>query len=47
MGTPLSWEETKYYANHVRHHGIEQFINVFHKNKGQHLYVIVTYNISL
>ncbi|KAF6034880.1 gcs-1 [Bugula neritina] len=33
MGTPLSWEETKYYANHVRHHGIEQFINVFHKNK--------------
>ncbi|KAF6034881.1 hypothetical protein EB796_006811 [Bugula neritina] len=33
VGTPLSWAETKYYANHVRHHGIEQFINLYHRNK--------------
>jgi glutamate--cysteine ligase catalytic subunit len=25
-GTPLSWEETKKYADHVRKHGIKQFI---------------------
>ncbi|OQV17461.1 Glutamate--cysteine ligase catalytic subunit [Hypsibius exemplaris] len=25
-GTPLSWEETKKYADHVRRHGIRQFI---------------------
>lgn len=32
-GTPLSWEETKKAANHVRKHGIEQFINIYHKYK--------------
>nr|CAH7723386.1 unnamed protein product [Callosobruchus chinensis] len=28
-GTPLSWEETKKYAQHVREHGITQFINIY------------------
>ncbi|KAI0211360.1 Glutamate--cysteine ligase [Lamellibrachia satsuma] len=32
-GSPLSWEETKKYAQHVRHHGILQFINQFNKLK--------------
>lgn len=32
-GTPLSWEETKKYANYVREHGIKQFINQYRKLK--------------
>lgn len=28
-GSPLSWEETKKLANHVREHGIIQFINLY------------------
>ena len=34
VGTPLSWEETKRYADHVRYHGINQFINLYHRLKG-------------
>lgn len=30
-GSPLSWEETKALAEHVRRHGIEQFINLYSK----------------
>lgn len=30
-GTPLSWPETKKYADHVREHGIQQFINQYHQ----------------
>lgn len=30
-GNPLSWEETKALAEHVRQHGIEQFINLYSK----------------
>ncbi|CAH1643387.1 unnamed protein product [Spodoptera littoralis] len=30
-GSPLSWEETKALAEHVRQHGIEQFINLYVK----------------
>lgn len=30
-GHPLSWEETKAYANHVRLHGVQQFIHLFRK----------------
>ncbi|XP_063373572.1 glutamate--cysteine ligase [Cydia amplana] len=30
-GSPLSWEETKALAEHVRNHGIEQFINLYSK----------------
>nr|AAV48595.2 gamma-glutamylcysteine synthetase [Laeonereis acuta] len=32
-GSPLSWEETKKYADHVRKHGIIQFINLYKKLK--------------
>lgn len=28
-GSPLSWEETKNLADHVRKHGIIQFINLY------------------
>lgn len=30
-GSPLSWEETKKWADHVRQHGIQQFINQYHR----------------
>lgn len=30
-GSPLDWTETKAYADHVRKHGIKQFINLYHK----------------
>ncbi|KAM7348926.1 glutamate--cysteine ligase isoform 2-T12 [Cochliomyia hominivorax] len=32
-GSPLSWEETKALAEHVREHGIQQFINLYHRLK--------------
>lgn len=32
-GSPLSWEETKKLAQHVREHGIEQFINMYARLK--------------
>ncbi|XP_036318895.1 glutamate--cysteine ligase [Rhagoletis pomonella] len=32
-GSPLSWEETKKLASHVREHGITQFINLYHRLK--------------
>ena len=30
-GRPLSWEETKALADHVRKHGVQQFIHLFRK----------------
>lgn len=30
-GSPLSWEETKKLSPHVREHGIEQFIHLYHR----------------
>lgn len=35
-GSPLSWEETKALAQHVREHGIEQFINMYARLKDRH-----------
>lgn len=32
-GNPLSWEETKKLADHVRKHGIEQFIHLYERVK--------------
>ena len=32
-GSPLSWEETKKKADHVRKHGVKQFINQYNKLK--------------
>lgn len=34
-GSPLSWEETRKYAEHVRKLGIDQFIKLFHKLKNR------------
>ncbi|XP_069956641.1 glutamate--cysteine ligase [Cherax quadricarinatus] len=34
-GTPLSWPQTKEYADHVREHGIKQFVNQYHQLKGR------------
>lgn len=32
-GAPLSWEEAKKHADYIRKHGIQQFINLYHKLK--------------
>lgn len=34
-GSPLDWDETKKYADHVRKHGVRQFINLYHKLKNR------------
>ncbi|XP_044751273.1 glutamate--cysteine ligase [Coccinella septempunctata] len=34
-GSPLSWEETKKYSQHVREHGIQQFINLYKRLKNR------------
>ena len=34
-GTPLSWPDTKKYSDHVRKHGIQQFINQYHLLKNR------------
>ncbi|CAL8359921.1 unnamed protein product [Boreogadus saida] len=33
QGSPLNWEETKKYADHIRKHGIIQFLNIYNKVK--------------
>lgn len=33
LGTPLPWSEVKQHAEHVREHGIYQFLNIWKKNK--------------
>ncbi|EDO46274.1 predicted protein, partial [Nematostella vectensis] len=33
LGSPLSWNETKKYADHVRKHGIIQFLHIYNKLK--------------
>lgn len=35
-GSPMSWEETKRYADHVRRHGILQFLHIYHAVKDRH-----------
>lgn len=32
-GALLTWEETKKVSNHVRQHGVEQFINLYRRCK--------------
>ncbi|XP_020849516.1 glutamate--cysteine ligase catalytic subunit isoform X2 [Phascolarctos cinereus] len=36
QGSPLSWEETKRHADHVRRHGILQFLHIYHAVKERH-----------
>lgn len=31
LGEPLAWEETKQLTDHVRQHGIDQFLNLYHQ----------------
>ncbi|KAL1744780.1 glutamate-cysteine ligase-domain-containing protein [Schizophyllum fasciatum] len=33
LGTPLEWEDAKKYADHVRYHGITQFLNTWDRYK--------------
>jgi hypothetical protein len=33
LGTPLTWAEAKKYADHVRHHGITQFLHIWDRLK--------------
>uniref|UniRef100_A0A8C5HGL7 Glutamate--cysteine ligase n=1 Tax=Gouania willdenowi TaxID=441366 RepID=A0A8C5HGL7_GOUWI len=33
QGSPLNWEETKKHADHIRKHGIIQFVNIYNKVK--------------
>uniref|UniRef100_A0A3P8VTN5 Glutamate--cysteine ligase n=1 Tax=Cynoglossus semilaevis TaxID=244447 RepID=A0A3P8VTN5_CYNSE len=33
LGSPLNWEESKKYADHIRKHGIIQFLNIYNKLK--------------
>jgi glutamate--cysteine ligase catalytic subunit len=33
LGTPLKWSEAKQYADHVRAHGIEQFLSIYNRMK--------------
>lgn len=35
-GSPLTWDETKQLADHVRKHGVLQFINLYRKLKDRH-----------
>ena len=35
LGSPLSWDETKKNADHVRRHGIIQFLNIYHRLKNR------------
>ncbi|EJD02940.1 glutamate-cysteine ligase catalytic subunit [Fomitiporia mediterranea MF3/22] len=36
LGTPLPWDEAKKYAEHVRSHGIAQFLHTWHRTKDRH-----------
>lgn len=36
QGSPLSWEETKRHADHVRRHGILQFLHIYNAVKDRH-----------
>ncbi|GLB37673.1 putative glutamate-cysteine ligase [Lyophyllum shimeji] len=36
IGTPLPWEEAKKWADHVRFHGITQFLNTWERTKDRH-----------
>lgn len=36
QGSPLSWEETRRYAEHVRQHGILQFLHIYRALRDRH-----------
>ncbi|KAI9434747.1 glutamate-cysteine ligase catalytic subunit, partial [Russula earlei] len=36
LGTPLDWDQAKHHAEHVRSHGIAQFLNIWDRLKDRH-----------
>ena len=36
QGTTLPWDDAKIYADHVRNHGITQFMNIWDRLKDRH-----------
>lgn len=36
LGTPLTWDEASNYADHVREHGITQFLHTWDRVKDRH-----------
>lgn len=36
LGTPLDWDKAKTFADHVRSHGIDQFVNTWRHLKDRH-----------
>jgi glutamate--cysteine ligase catalytic subunit len=36
LGTPMVWGEAKKYADHVRAHGITQFLHIWDRLKDRH-----------
>uniref|UniRef100_A0A8V0X4D6 Glutamate--cysteine ligase n=1 Tax=Gallus gallus TaxID=9031 RepID=A0A8V0X4D6_CHICK len=36
QGSPLSWEETRRHAEHVRKHGILQFLHIYRALRDRH-----------
>ncbi len=35
VGAPLSWEDSKKHIDHVKKHGIEQFLNLYNRYEGK------------
>ena len=35
LGTPLAWQDAEKFADHVREHGITQFLHIWDKLKGR------------
>lgn len=36
LGTPLAWDDAKQYADHVRAHGIAQFLHIWDNLKNRY-----------
>jgi glutamate--cysteine ligase catalytic subunit len=37
LGTPYNWNEVQPFIQHVKHHGIKQFLNIYHSVKVRRL----------
>ena len=40
-GKPLPWEEAKKYVDHIRNHGTNQFLSIYHKMKNKQNYCLL------
>jgi glutamate--cysteine ligase catalytic subunit len=36
LGTPLDWDQARNFAEHVRSHGVAQFVNTWRRVKDRH-----------